>query len=241
MSLTSYSKLIECSQEIDVGMPVWPGNLDFSRCIFRNYEEHGYFTENYSMPAGTGTHIDSPGHMIKGGRLIHSLTLEELICPGVVIDVTSKCDENPDYELSIEDLEAHELIHGRIPKGALVCMKTGWGRKFKDPKAYININPNESHPICSLGAMHFPGFSNTLARFLCEQREISGIGIDTLSLDKGLATSFDVHITILGNDKYQIENMYLEDTPPSGFTFISMPLRVKDAAEMSTRVMAIVN
>lgn len=128
-----------------------------------------------------------------------------------------------------------------MPKGALVCMKTGWGKKFKDPKAYINANSDEPHPFCSLGTMHFPGFSNTLARFLCEQREISGIGIDTLSLDRGMATSFDVHMTILGNDKYQIENMYLEDTPPTGFTFISMPLRVKGAAEMSTRVMAVVS
>lgn len=241
MSLTNYAKLIECSQEIDVGMPSWPGNLDFSRCLFRSFEEHGYFTETYSMSAGTGTHIDSPGHMIKGGRLIHALTLEELTCPGVVIDVTSKCEVNSDFELSIEDLEAYEAAYGRVPKGALVCMKTGWGKKFKDPKAYINANSDEPHPFCSLGTMHFPGFSNTLARFLCEQREISGIGIDTLSLDRGMATSFDVHMTILGNDKYQIENMYLEDTPPTGFTFISMPLRVKGAAEMSTRVMAVVS
>ena len=128
-----------------------------------------------------------------------------------------------------------------MPNGALVCMRTGWGRKFTDQKAYMNFEEAEFHPLYSGGTMHFPGFSKESAEFLCRERNICAIGIDTLSLDKGSATSFDVHMIILGNNKYQIENMYLEDAPAHGGTFISLPLKVRNAPEMSTRVIAFTN
>lgn len=41
--------------------------------------------------------------------------------------------------------------------------------------------------------MHFPGFSKRTAKFLTNQRDISGIGIDTLSLDFGPSKDFVVH------------------------------------------------
>ena len=45
---------------------------------------------------------------------------------------------------------------------------------------------------------------------------------------------------MLGKDKYQIENMVLTDVPPSGVTFVSLPLKVKDGPEGEARVMAII-
>ena len=129
--------------------------------------------------------------MVEGGRTIDLLTPEELVCPGVVVHVQAKCAENPNYELSVEDLLEWEERQGRIPKGALVCMRTGWGAKFTDIQQYQNFTGE---------TMLFPGFSALAADFLCKEREIAGIGIDTLSLDSGKATVFDVHKIILGSE-----------------------------------------
>ena len=43
--------------------------------------------------------------------------------------------------------------------------------------------------------------------WLLDRRDITAIGVDTLSLDVGESTTFDVHVTLLGADKYGLENV----------------------------------
>ena len=235
-------KLIECSHKIQTGRPSYNGDTRFARCPFRSYETDGYFCERYEIPGGYCTHIDSPLHFIPNARDISSLTAKELISYGVCIDVRDKISQsgNPDYELSVNDILEWENKHGRIPSGSMVCMRTGWGAKFEDNVSYLNQDPNEEHPFYPGGVMRFPGFSHQAALFLCNEREINGIGIDTLSLDPGRSTTFEVHSTMFGHDKYQIENLHLEDLPESGFVLIALPLRMEGAPEMCARIVALI-
>ena len=49
----------------------------------------------------------------------------------------------------------------------------------------------------------------------------AGIGVDTLSLDPGRSQTFDTHVTILGADRYGIENLVnLDRVPNRGATVI---------------------
>jgi kynurenine formamidase len=113
--------------------------------------------------------------------------------------------------MKVEDLAKWEMENGKIPEGALVVMKTGWGERFASSTKenlggdYLNKD--------SEGNMHFPGFSVEAARWLVAERNFVGIGIDTPSLDYGLTSIFPVHVIILGADKYQIENMKLDEVP----------------------------
>ena len=163
------------------------------------------------MSCDIGTHIDSPGHFIKGGRRIHELVMNELTAPGVVVDVTDKVKNNSDYELTVDDLTQWETEYGLIPDGALIVMKTGWCSRFASHTVenkggdYLNKDAE--------GNAHFPGFSVEAARWLVAERNFVGIGIDTGSLDFGLTETYPVHVVILGADKYQIENMKLDEVP----------------------------
>lgn len=57
------------------------------------------------MACDVGTHIDAPSHWFPDGRDISQLKPEELICPGVVIDISdSKIKDNPDYALTLQDV-----------------------------------------------------------------------------------------------------------------------------------------
>lgn len=78
-------------------------------------------------------------------------------------------------------------------------MYSGWESRWEDIEAFRNEDSD--------GVMRFPGFSPEAAAFLVEQRDIHGIAVDTLSLDIGSSSSFDVHFTILGAGKYGIENV----------------------------------
>jgi kynurenine formamidase len=194
------------------------GRAGFKKCI-------------YCMPCDVGTHIDTPSHWFEGARDASDLTMDELTAAGAVIDMTAKVEADPDYALSLDDLREFEATHGQIPERCFVVMKTGWSRRgIENHEAYVNGG-------------HFPGFSPEAATFLVNERNIVGIGIDTASLDPGTHPNgdFPVHQIVLGADRYQIENMALEEVPPGLETvFVSLPLKVKGGPEAEVRVMAIV-
>ena len=118
----------------------------------------------------------------RDNRRLDQIGLEDLIAPLVVVDIQEACSANPDYRLTLEDLESWEEQHGPIPSGSVVFALTGWGQYWDDYDRYKNQDDS--------GQLHFPGFSEEAALFLVEAREIKGIGIDTLSVDYGLSTGF---------------------------------------------------
>ena len=88
--------------------------------------EKGYFYSANRFVAAEhgGTHIDAPYHFSKEGNTLDAVPLERLMGPGVVIDVSSQCEHNPDFQIQIEDLKAWEKNHGQA---------TGWqNHTFQD-------------------------------------------------------------------------------------------------------------
>ena len=86
-----------------------------------------------------------------------------------------------------------------------------------------------------------PGFSEQAARFLVEQRDVSGVGVDTLSLDAGSAQKFVAHLVILGAAKYGVEMLAnLDAVPPSGATMIVGAPKHERATGGPGRVLALV-
>ena len=88
-----------------------------------------------------------------------------------MIDVRAACLADADYTLSAADVLEHEGAHGPLPRRAAVLVCTGWDAYRRVPDRYV-------------GDMHFPGVSPAAARLLIE-RDVAGIGIDTLSIDAG--------------------------------------------------------
>lgn len=226
------SKIIDCSHALDSRCSMWPGGNRLLKCPFRTYKNDGYKCEVVVLSCDLGTHIDSPSHFIEGARTITDLKLSELICPCVVVDVSQKVKQNADYLLQVSDVIEWEKKYGKIPDKSFVCMKTGWSKFFYDEKKYQNMDSN--------GVMHFPGFSKEVAEFLTTQRNITGVGIDTLSLDNGPSKSFDCHVTMFKADKYQIENLNLEEVPEYGGVMFALPVKIVGAPEACARVVVVV-
>jgi kynurenine formamidase len=126
-----------------------------------------------------------------------------------VIDISARAARDPDAMVEPADLRRFERRYGRIPKGAIVFMHSGWERRLGDPAAFKNLGAD--------GKFHFPGFGRRALDVLLATRSITGIGVDTLSLDVGASTTFDVHKRLLGADRYGVENVAnLAKIPPRG-------------------------
>ena len=227
---SSLGRIVDLTHTIVAGMPMWPGAPDPVIERVADYDSAGYRLHTFEMIENTGTHVDVPSHFIKGGRSISDFAASELVVPAAVIDVRTQAKSDPDYTLSAEDVRRWEADHGTIQAGNLVILHTGWGKKFGSTDEYRNQDSD--------GVMHFPGFGEDAATLLVK-RGVVGIGIDTLSLDPGNSTTFAVHGVMLGNDKYQIENLAnLEHLPATGAMVIVGVMRIKDVSQAPARVLA---
>jgi len=218
---------IDLTHELHGEIPTWSGSCGFVKEMKMDYPD-GCRVLSYKMHAGVGTHLDAPSHFIPGGRDVEMLAPDELIVPLCVIDVQKK--SHSDYLIAKEDIQEYENRYGLIPEKSLVVGLTGWDKFWNVPDKYRNSDAS--------GKKHFPGFSIEAAEHLIE-REIAGIGIDTLSPD-GTNTGFPVHELILGSSKYIVENLtYLQKLPPKGAFVIIFPLKIQGGAESAVRAVAL--
>src|SRR5712691_7731113 len=87
--------------------------------------------------------------------------------------------------------------------------------------------------------LHFPGISREAAEFLVTKHKISGVGIDTASLDHGPSKDFIAHQIINGANIYGLENVAnLEQVPATGATLIALPMKIKGGTGGPARIIA---
>lgn len=197
------------------------------------FEKDHYFAREICLPEHFGTHLDAPAHFAKGKWTVDQIPPEHLIAPLVVIDVTNAGKENPDYQISADDISAWENAHGEIPSHSVVIANTGWDSRWNSVRSYRNADAK--------GTMHFPGYSLTAARLLVEQRHVYALGIDTLSIDYGPSTAYPVHQYTLGHGLYHLENVAnLEQVPARGATVVSAPMKLEGGSGSPVRIFALV-
>lgn len=209
---TPTNRLVDLTHVYSEEFPLFLGApVETEREVVVTVPENGFYAQRWSFWEHSGTHMDAPAHFIAGGRQSPDITPEELIVPIVVVDISARVPDDSDALVMPSDLVAFERRHGRIPKDALVAMYSGWEERAGSVEAYQNIGPD--------GLQHFPGFSPEAVEWLLANREVTGIAVDTMSLDHGRSTTFDTHLTLLGADKYGLENVRSHSTiPPRGAT-----------------------
>jgi kynurenine formamidase len=204
-------RLQDLTHTFAAGFPVFVPGTGPERETIADYATNGFYAQRWTFGEHSGTHMDAPGHFVRGGRLSPDITPRELLVPIVVVDISEKAEEDRDATVEVDDLIRFERRHGRIPEGALVAMDSGWADKVDDP---LEFKGGDAFPN-----YHFPGFSEEAAMWLAQRRDVSAIGVDTISLDPGNSTTFPVHVSFLATDRYGLENLNnLDEIPPRGAT-----------------------
>jgi kynurenine formamidase len=195
-------------------------------------EADGYLAHRFALGDGCGTHLDAPAHFAPGGATIERLAPVDLIAEACVVDVREACARDPDYEVTVEDVERFERVHGAIPARAVVIARTGWSARARDAEAYAGAGGD--------GKLHFPGFSEACARWLLDGRDVKGLAIDALSPDPGRRDGHPVHRLVLGAGRFLVENLTnLDRVPPRGAVLVVLPIRVAGAGQAPCRAIAI--
>jgi kynurenine formamidase len=220
--------LIDLTHTLDESIPSWDDGCGFKQSILADYKDSDteikFRVHTLAMRAGVGTHMDAPAHCTPDGATIDKLSLAQLIVPCVVIDVRQAAHER--YSVSVEDILQFEKNYNRIEAGSFVMIRTGWGQFWHDPKKYRNNHL-------------FPAVAADTAELLLE-RDIAGLGIDTLSPDRP-EDGFLVHKILLGAGKYLVENAAnLAQLPEQGSFILTMPIKLKHGTEAPVRLVGMI-
>ncbi len=226
------TRVVDLSYAINGKLVAWPGDTHvFEAKINATVEKNGYYTRSFWMLEHYGTHMDAPIHFPPGKASVDQILPQRLFGLAVVIDVRTEVQKDPDYRLTTERGAQWEKAHGRIPEGAIVLLRTGWASRWPDVARYRNQD--------AVGVMHFPGNSVEAVRGLIE-RKVSGLGIDTLSVDYGPSKDFEVHRVSHGAGLYHLENLAdLSVLPEAGAFLVVAPIKLEGGSGGPCRVFAI--
>lgn len=226
-----FKRAVDLTHPITEDFPTFfgPPNLEIEPLF--TLEANGFNMFRWLLVEHTGTHMDAPFHFSADGMSADQIPLSQLIVPLVVVDIRRKAETNPDAQVTPEDLVRWERRHGRIPKDACVAMNSGWAEKVNTPEFR---NADES------GVMHFPGFHVEAVEFLLEERQVTGIAVDTLSLDFGPSPDFATHFRWLPTNRWGLEAVAnLDLVPPRGATLITAVHKVAGASGGISRLIAL--
>ncbi len=243
---TGRLRVVDLTQPLGPATPLlplpsqWNNTPAFRIWELSRYDERGpaWYWNAFETGEHTGTHFDAPVHWVSGKDLpdntVDRIPPKLFVGPACVLDVSRDVERDEDFLLTPDRVLAWEAQHGLIPRGAWALLRTGWSKRM-NPKEYINAR--EDGP-------HTPGWSKECSEFLARDRDVLGVGVETVGTDAGRAGSFDPpfsnHYVMHGSGKFGLASLCnLDQLPPTGSVVIAAPLKIVGGSGSPLRVIAI--
>lgn len=172
------AKYIDLTHTITPAIPVWRG---FGASTFAptvepktrrpySYESDGFEATRYTLATDQlGTQLDPPAHWAPEYPAIDELPATYTLRPLVVISIVDHVTKTPGYHLQVSDIERWEAIHGTVPGGSVVMVRSDWSKEWPNPALATR--------------KVFPGVSLAALKFLHERRHILFHGHEPLDTD----------------------------------------------------------
>jgi kynurenine formamidase len=196
-----------------------------------------YAANNFESAEHGGTHVDAPVHFAAGKWSVEQIPLQQMMGGAAVIDVSAAAATQPDYQVSVADLEAWEKTHGSL-NGTIVLIRTDYSKRWPDAAKYLGTAERGETAVPKL---HFPGLHPDAAKWLVANRTVKAVGIDTASIDYGQSTLYETHRVLYERNIPGLENLSnLDRLPARDATLIALPMKIKGGSGAPLRAIALV-
>jgi kynurenine formamidase len=243
---TGRLRVVDLTQSLSPQTPLLPLPPQFNNTpAFKiwelsHYDDRGpaWYWNGFETGEHTGTHFDAPIHWVSGKDLpdnsVDRIPPAKFIGPACVIDISAEASRDPNYLLTPERIRQWEQQYGQIPAGSWVLLRTDWSKR-KDPKDYINAKDNGPHT---------PGLARESSALLANDRDVLGLGVETVGTDAGQAFTFDPpfpnHYLMHGSGKFGLASLCnLDQLPATGAVVIAAPLKIVGGSGSPLRVIAL--
>jgi kynurenine formamidase len=225
-------QFIDLTHSFGPDSPVWSGfgqakmtpAIDPATKAPYTIAKDGFHATYYEMVGQYGTHVDPPAHFSETGITMDQIPLKQMILPLIVLDNTLYLAKDPNHAFSLDDLQAWEKRHGRVPKGSFVALRTDMYKDWDNPEKF------KRRP--------FPAWAFETIKFLYENRGVVATGHE--SLDTDTTEKMVSETWLLKQGHYQIEAMAnLDKVPPKGALIVVTWPKVKNGLGFPARAFAI--
>jgi kynurenine formamidase len=220
--------------------PIFAPSPGLTLELISQYDDRGpaWYWNTLHLGEHTGTHFDAPVHWVTGKDRANNTTdtipAHQFIGPACVIDVSKEVASFEDFILTRDHVLAWEGSHGKIPAGAWVLLRSDWSIRM-GREAFLNARADGPHS---------PGWSADCLRFLAHERNVLGVGVETVGTDAGQAGGFDppfpAHHIMHGAGKFGLASLRnLDQLPATGALVIAAPLKIVNGSGSPVRVLAL--
>jgi kynurenine formamidase len=229
----NFTNILDLTHPLYEGFPTFDGSKWFTKEKKYTFAKEKLNINTWTVVEHTGTHMDAPLHFTADGHSVDEIPITDLVVPLAVVDISPRAQANPDTALTPDDIKQWESANGPLPEGCCVMMNSGWHRLLDSPR-YTGRD--------DAGKYHCPGFHGETAHMLLTERNVKGIGVDTLSLDIGMETGqFPVHYAWLGSGRWGVEAVAnLDALPAKGAILVLAGPKVRGGTGGPSRVIALV-
>ena len=232
---------VDLSHSMNNDSPVWSGIPAGSVEVGKTAFDWGNpmlecLIQTFKFPGQFGTHIDFPGHFVRGAALSDAFGIGNMLFPLCVIDITEKVKEDVHYAVTVDDIKAYEAKYGDIPDGAFVALRTDWYKNWPDMEKLSGIAED--------GSENFPGWSLPALQYIYETRNAAANGHETLDTDASAeaakAGDLACERYVLSKGKLQIEVLCrLDKVAPAGALLFAAWTNIEAATGLPVRAFAI--
>lgn len=240
-------KVVDLTQPLGPDTPVidlppqFAPSPGFSMQTISRYDDNGpaWYWNTIHLGEHTGTHFDAPVHWITGkdfaNNTLDTIPARQLVGPACVIDVSAEVAQYEDFLLTRQHVLAWEGEHGKIQPGSWVLLRSDWSKRTTR-EDFLNIK---------VDGPHSPGWHKDCVQFLAHERDVLGVGVETVGTDAGQAGGFEppfpCHTLMHGAGKFGLASLRnLDQLPPTGAVLIAAPLKIVNGSGSPLRVLALV-
>lgn len=212
-------QLVDLTHTISEDMQVYPGTEPPVLKKASTIEKEGFKETLIKFYSHTGTHMDSPAHILPNKKSLDKFSIECFYGRGFLVDCT---DIESGGEITVEHISS---LGEDIEKYDYILFYTGWQKKWGFEEYFYD----------------FPTISQNLAKKL-SKANIKGIGVDTISIDPITSSKLEKHHIVLSSEKVIIENLNnLDKLLGKEFSIYAFPLKYKDADGSPIRAVAMIS
>jgi kynurenine formamidase len=227
-------RIVDLSQDIDTGVPVYPGHLKTVLFDHSTHEEtrarfdggFSYQTKGFLMNDNGPTHVDSFSHLDPdpAAETIDQMPLGLFFGEAICIDVSTIA---PRTDIEPADLDSALAASGQELRGGdILLLYTATYNRHGGTPAYLS---------------DFPGLGAAASQWLVDH-QVKTFGVDSCTPDNPASTSYPCHMMCRRNHITHYENLAnLDQVAGARFLFAGFPLRLKGAHGGPTRAVAILD
>ena len=201
--------LYDATLPIREGMLTFPGDPPFKmQPFFQRAKGDPFDLALLSMGTHLGTHVDPPAHYLDGGATVDQVTLETMIGPGIVLDMTGRAA-----------VDRRALEKSPLDGHIRVLLKTD-----NSPRLFDSTFRTDYVHLTEDGAAYLL------------ERKVCLIGTDYLSIERYKAPGAPVHHRLLSAGVLVVEGVNLLEVPAGPCEIYCLPLSIVGADGSPARV-----